>query len=130
MPLTAFREPNQVAWVGVRPAHRGAQVVKSNTAINNTAIIHTVTAGKVFFMTLASWAINASVAGGNCFVEVRNGLDVSQYKVMNIIIDVANQFTSSLTFWPPIEIPAGWDVTCRSGVGTLDIRAFIFGWEE
>jgi len=130
MALMAFREPNQVKWWGIRPAHRGTQVAKSASAINATVIIHTVTAGKTLFLCSASLSLQSGVGGGNIFV--RNGADVWQFALLaaQIFTAAATSQGSSITFWPPLEIAAGWDLCTISGAAACSASGFIFGWEE
>lgn len=130
MALMLHRETNQVKWIGTRPGHNGEQVVKSNNAINATSIVHTVTAGKTFYLCLATFCLVDAVGAGMLFV--RNGADVAQYTIIRSDIETLVGSTSPLLipFNPPIEIPASWDICVEAtGVG-CNANGFVFGWEE
>jgi len=130
MSAMAFREPNQVKWVGIRPAHNGEQVAKSNAATNGTTIIHTVTATKTLYLCTSTLTYWGAVGSGQ--IKVRNAADVDQYiLVIGGLITAAGAFFGlSIPFNPPLEIPAGWDVVVLSSIAASVAEGFIFGWEE
>ena len=130
MALMKFREPNQVAWQGSRPAHRGTQVLKEATVDNSTAIIHTVTSGKTLYLCTITLGTLVSVTGHQS-VRLRDGSDVhvvyflSSRDLLNVLV------TPMLwTSWPPAEIPAGYDITVVGSGGGHVVRGTVFGWEE
>jgi hypothetical protein len=130
MALMGFRESNQVKWVGVRPAHRGEQVVKSSSAQNATVIIHTVTAGKTLFLCSVFLRAYWNVVGNSHPLAVRNAADVIQYTLLDMLAPAVGHGEVSRAFGPPLEIPAGYDITIVSaGVGDIMLGS-IFGWEE
>lgn len=139
-------ETNRVLWRGIHPTspveniqvHPGTfegsvagitrvQIVKSVEVNNTTTIIHTVTSGKTFY--LCSCSCDAD-SGSNklTHLKVRNASDVDQYIIIDHESTAQSSINGSLTFFPPIAIPAGWDIvletTAVQGMG------FIFGWEE
>ena len=130
MALMKFREPNQVAWIGVRPAHRGAQVTARAQADNTTVIVHTVTSGKTFFWTHLSNMVFSSAAGGNMQLYVRDDSDVTQYFLYSGANRLAHHSNWSDAFWPPIEIPSLWDIVVLSNNSFVVYNAFVTGWEE
>lgn len=130
MSLMAFREPNQVAWVGSRPSHRGSQIAVHGGGSNGSNIIHTVSAGKTFFLTTLLGVVNTSATGTLAQIGIRNVSDVTQYFLFSSTFDQVGQLPIPLNFWPPHEIPAGWDIFSFSSAGTLDISVFLHGWEE
>jgi hypothetical protein len=130
MALMNYREPNQVKWMGTRPGHNGTQVDKANTATNGIAIVYTVTAGKTLYLcTVSKWV--ELVAVGISSVFLRNVADVFQYNLI-YELTVAGVLIPhrSVTFWPPLEVPAGYDICVRSSVAGLTVGSFVFGWEE
>jgi len=130
MSAMLYREDNKVLWRGVRPAHNGVQVAKSALATNNTVILHTVTAGKTLFLTTMVYGTDPE-AVGLCQMQVRNVADVVQYTIQNFIPrTTSTSFSGSITFNPPLEIPAGYDIILVSGIAMLDLNCFINGWEE
>lgn len=130
MSLNLFREPNQVKWVGFRPAHRGAQVASDAGGTDGTFILHTVTAGKTLFLCGMTFENNDSGTGHVGTLRVRNDTDVAQYDLAQVFIDAIGQIITSKSYWPPLEIPALWDVVVISSAAGLDTRGFIHGWEE
>jgi len=130
MSAMKFREPNEVLWRGVRPGHRGEQVAEYKEVANGTAIVYTVGAGKTFFMTTANFICDSSVTATLATLYVRNASDVLQYYLGVAYFRAVGQIVAPMTFNPPLEIPAGWDVVIASDSANLKTRAFIHGWEE
>lgn len=125
-----FREPNMARWLGVRPAHNGTQVAKYASAINTTAIVYTVTAGKVLHLFHAEVWI-AVAAAGQGFLLVRNAADVAQYYFLPILCAAAVMHPCGVAnFYPPVEIPEGWDICVVSSAAVLSVTGEIFAWEE
>ncbi len=130
MALMKFREPNQAAWVGFRPGHRGTQVTKHAAATNTTLIIHTVTSGKVLYMTSFFLSVRSGVGEGILFV--RDTSDVLQYHIVRVELftKVSSGPGVGLSLHHPIEIPAGFDVCVQSTPAFCIANGFINGWEE
>ena len=125
-----FREPNELRWYGSRPAHKGTQILKENDAENETTIVHTVTTGKVLYlcsMILGYYAIAAGYAYG----RIR---DDSDETVTTVFIDTIQAGSDGkgtfASFWPPMEIPASYDIIVISSAVGLKPNLTIFGWEE
>ena len=130
MSAMAFREPNQVKWVGIRPGHNGSQVFKYASATNGVTIVHTVTAGKTLYLVTAS-IMSLSNQASNGFIGVRNGADVDQGYLCHVIGAALGGYPSPLWYsMPPLELPAGWDVYVQSGAAGFTAIGTIFGWEE
>jgi len=130
MSAMLYREPNQVKWVGVRPAHNGEQVAKSGTAVNNTVIIHTVTAGKnLYLVTAQIFTVNSVAAYGNLWV--RDGADAT-WLYLGGLVSAAGQAIPGQTWYsyPPVEVPAGYDICVVSTALAFNVVGSIFGWEE
>jgi hypothetical protein len=119
-----------VKWLGVRPAHQGTQVTKYATVTGATGNVHTVTAGKTFFMTSLVFSAWASVAGSYARVSVRNESDVLQYTICYFYMRDVSERVVSVTFPQPVEIAAGWDVFVVAGDANTSAFAFVHGWEE
>ena len=91
-----------------------------------TAIIHTVTAGKVF--ELSSATIGGYVEQNSIVaLLVRNVADEEQYRIS--ILGITGCSQESYIFPTPISIPAGWDVCLYQQAGTNSF-AFIHGKEK
>jgi hypothetical protein len=124
------RETNRVKWVGVRPAHDGTQVTVDSFTSAGAAILYTVTAGKTLFLCHFTLECSSGAVVSGADFWVRNGADVIQYYLLRQRLAISRETIISPSFWPPIEIPAGWDIVMGVGVATTTEYAFIHGWEE
>ena len=130
MALMKFREANQVLWRGVRPGHNGTQVSADKDVTNAIAIIHTVTAGTTFHLCTLCFSRDSNIAGVG-YLFYRDAADLNpvyffaQVGIINVPTAVA-----PLYFWPPLELPAGYDVCVRAVGAGLIVRGYVFGWEE
>jgi hypothetical protein len=100
------------------------------TAENGTAIVYTVPAGKTLFLcsVLHSYL---GIAISESSVGVRNAADVLQYLLSNILVATLTlSNVIALPFWPPVEIPALYDITVASPAALAYARACITGWVE
>ena len=130
MSVMNFREPNQVKWVGVRPAHNGTQVIKHTNAQNGTVIIYTVPSGNTYFLTGFTIGVRQEAAG-DIALGVRDGSDVWQYYLFHNSYGSAQPpyaFGMGLTY--PIEIPEDYDIYLWSSAASVYIFATIMGWIE
>jgi hypothetical protein len=125
-----FREPNEVLWRGIRPAHKGTQVAASAVANNDTQIIYTVNANKTLFLVYANIdAIGAAAA--NAYVAVRDAADAIQYYIFFPRFTVTQAvYTNNFAPSIPLEIPEDYDIVVNTGNAAVFARSFIFGWEE
>ena len=130
MSAMAFREPNQVKWVGTRPGHNGEQVAKLGSAEGGTTIIHTVTLGKTFFLSALSYTSFSDATPITMGVLVRNGADVHQYSLIHELVALAHTNAFGMSYPVPVEIPAGYDICAHSSGATGRASACIHGWEE
>lgn len=130
MGLMEYREPNQVKWVGVRPGHKGEQVLEdlfSNVA--GDVLIYTVPAGKTLFLTnifLGMWANISGIIGLSIFdtTPVR-----WKWLCVGIQIVTDNLIPINKSYYPPIEIPSGYHIYRYSANADTSI-ACIHGWVE
>ena len=127
---TSWGEPNAARWVGVRPGHGGSQIVKSGKKANGTEILYTVTAGKTLYLISVESMVSDNV-GGLTAVYIRDELDVTWYQC-DYRMSVQNNpnWGKQSFFFPPLEVPAGYDICMYSNVAGLNCQASIFGWEE
>ena len=130
MSAMSFREPNEIRWIGVRPAHKGTQVIKDGTANNNTVIIHTVSTGKTFYLTFFRHDADFITATSYATLFVRDDSDVTQYALSHYQGRVSGTFGKAVGLYFPIEIPAGWDICVTTSSTDVRSRATIHGWEE
>jgi hypothetical protein len=105
------------------------QVAKQNSATNTTNIIHTVTAGKTFYMT--SLFVRIFNGGGGISageLHVRDVADAIQYywRIAGAVNAITNE---AIGFFTPISIPAGYDICVKSHLAGLEADATITGYE-
>ncbi len=125
-----WREENRARWFGVRPAHGGIQVVKSLGVNNTAAIVHTVTAAKTFYLTFSRLLTGDNISGAG-LLWVRDTADVLWFYIDAFYHAINTTFTSSpLVFFPPVEIPSGYDIVVQSTALGLNVTALVGGWEE
>jgi len=130
MSVMKFREPNQVLWRGVRPGHNGTQVIAFKDATAGTLPLYTVGVGETLYLCTVGLGITTDVTGF-CRVDLRDDGDafiatlLTLFHFLNIgTIEVHE------TYWPPMELLAGYYLEVVSGAAGLTARAHIFGWEE
>ncbi len=130
MALMKHREPNMVKWQGSRPAHNGEQVHKEANAENESLIIHTVTAGKTFYLVYACLSYNGIATGKAAIYTTTN----TGALIANLCSEYCTAAISGkptvMTFWPPLELSSLYRIYCRSYVVSLFAKGIIFGWEE
>lgn len=139
-------EGNEVKWRGVRPTNPvenlffqlGAPslteggvtrefIQKSAELINNQVVIHTVTAGKIFYLCSATISVDSAL-GNTTMLYVRNVADTVLYRIFDFRITNAAPNNNSVSFNPPIPIQAGFDIVA---ITTSPLAsAFIHGWEQ
>ena len=130
MALMKFREPNQVKWIGSRPGHNGTQVLASTNADSALATVYLVPVGKTFYLCYAGINYSA-VAAGMAYMDIRDDGGVRIAYLYNEVIIAAGEgkaFASS--FWPPIELLAGYTVRLASGAAGLTVHGVVHGWYE
>lgn len=96
--------------MGVRPAHNGTQIAKSAIVSSGSAIVHTVTSGKIFYLTTLIFDISHAAFAGYIHVLVRDISDVVVYYLVQRYCTPIAQVEFSATFNPPLEIPSGYDI--------------------
>ena len=130
MALTTFREPNQVRWFGVRPAHRGTQVIKDGIVTSAaTATIHTV-AGTMFYLcgySALCWGQTYSLP---TFLEIYDGVPAIWKTLLRGAQSANSAQWLSKNYWPPLEIPTGYTIKVRCTLDDHGIHVCIDGWEE
>lgn len=127
---TIHREPNMARWIGVRPGHNGDQVSVSLMTNGAVAIIYTVPAGKTLFLCGMTIGLYMSGAGVGAYVRVRNVADVTVYTLFAQVTNFAFDVTVAKSYWPPIEIPTGYDIVQAATGAGQEIDTHIHGWVE
>lgn len=129
MPAMSFREPNQSLWVGCRPGHNGTQITRFVNANGSTVEIYTVTSGKIFYLAEATLRI-ASQATGYVLIHILN-LVPSVWRDICFLRSQADTSIPADHFfsYPPLEVPAGYEIQVVSSLAGLSAWGSIFGWE-
>jgi len=134
-------EPDQVRWRGVRPVYgiRGvwpaidAERVHASSFRDGLGsnIIYTPAAGKIYFITGLVMASRLAVAA-ECYtrVWVRDVADAEVYRICEQPYISAGSLITPMSFFPALEIAAGYDLVSYSSHADLDLRCFTFGWLE
>jgi len=139
-------ESNQVKWIGIRPvseqaifqhepgpwaAVRGGitrtQICKNATVNGAFGTIHTVTAGKTFYLTSAAVFGNAP-ANQVIQIDVADAAAAQQYQLLAGYSSGAGSGMLTNCFPMPIVIPAGYLIRVNCGGGPA--IGCIQGWEE
>jgi len=105
------------------------QIAKSDSASNATVVLHTVTAGKTFYLTGANFLIYCTVAGTAFDFPVTNAADAIQYSLIKGIYMANVSIISPLYYSPPLEIPEGWKIKLISSDANIQLWASVFGYE-
>lgn len=130
MSAMEFREPNEVLWRGVRPAHRGVQILANDAKSDGTTILHTVPVGKTFYLCDCSVTVDCGIVQRVGRLDIRDAEDAVISTLVRCVTSLVQAYVFTPSYWPPIEIPAGYDVVITSNSASLVIYAFIHGWEE
>jgi len=125
-----FREPNEVRWVGTRPAHKGTQILVETHVDDGVAIVRTVPGGKVLYLCECS-LFTCSQVSGLMSLTLRNTSDVTVRDFCYINVQANTTIVRDCNhFWPPLEIPPGYDIVVVSNTAGLVAYGGISGWEE
>ncbi|RLG10436.1 hypothetical protein DRN69_09010 [Candidatus Pacearchaeota archaeon] len=133
-------EPNQVKWRGIRPVEPreaipvqpfgdfGTQVAKHSSINNDTTIIHTVMSGKILYLCSLSFGMTP-INAGEGWIFVRDENDNITYYLFTTYRQQNDGICISMTFNPPLIIPAGYDICIQSNTEYCYVNGFIFGYE-
>ncbi len=95
-----------------------------------TTIVHTVTAGKNFYLTSFS-VQNYGSSPYLSDLKVRNASDVVQYSLIRSVNGSLNNSSPATRCLPsPIKIPAGWDIVIYSPNSSSTTYVDLNGFEE
>jgi hypothetical protein len=126
----AFREPNEVRWVGVRPAHKGTQVLINGSSVNQVTTIYTVSAGKTLYINSYMLGVS-SVATGYVYLWVATPAGELFTRLAIIWCQASTTVPCAIAcLHYPIEVPAGYLIRLSSTAAGLTAIGEITGWEE
>jgi hypothetical protein len=128
MARMTFREPNMMKWVGVRPAHNGEQVIGYGSVANGYAVLYTVPAGGIFYLTFAH-LVPVAVAAGFAVIYLMDATSTAYAVVAGMFFNAAGVMVgNSSPFTYPIEVPEGHIIKARSSAAGLTVVGTIVGW--
>lgn len=106
------------------------QIIKEGLALNNTVTLHTVTAGKTFYLTSISFSMdNSGAAASRGWLYIRDAADTivaTWAAICHNGLSVAQVIPFSI----PIPIAAGYDLTIQSFAATIQVEVTITGFEK
>jgi len=113
-------------------------IYKSGNVSGSTTVLHTVTAGKTFYLTTGFLATSSVAINRTGYLAVRNGSDVIQYYLAYTYLrggslesgDIPPSLVVPITINPALAIPAGWDIVIYSQDSNITSAGGIGGWEE
>ena len=125
-----YREANHVLRRGVRPAHDGTQINATATVEGATVVVYTVPADNIFYLCTAVVG-PFTIAAGLCSMYILTDGAAVWFPLGYINVGAALDANSvSVTFWPPLEVPADYVVTLLTSAAGLICRGGVFGWIE
>jgi len=112
-------------------ARNKSLLVYSNAVDNGIAIVHTVTAGKKYYLFAVHLYVYHFAAGAHGgFAAVRDGADTFLYTLIQRgCADADDGSGGEIPFPIPNPIPAGYDIYIYANAES-SARATIYGWEE
>jgi hypothetical protein len=119
-----YQEANQIKWVGVRPAHNGTQVIIEGTVANGNNELYAVPATATLLLDFFTIDYYAGAIGSNMWAEIRNAADVHQYYLGRHDSNRITDGCKASNLWPPLEIPAGYDINLFSSGAARAIYFF------
>jgi len=109
----------------------GTQILKSGSAVNAVVtVLHTVTAGKNFYLTSCHLMTRAVNSGAGTLLEIVDGSNALIHNLLMNGNPSGTALNPTLSFPKPIKIPAGYKVRIDSTGGSCENNAAITGWEE
>jgi len=130
MALMHFREFNQAKWKGVRPAHRGTQVVKDGVAEGALVILWPGSATQVFYLTSWTLGVMIGAAGDWGSLGAYDAVPASWYRIALIRKTALDGGELAGNFWPPLEIPLNYTVRIETNAAGCFAYASVHGWIE
>jgi hypothetical protein len=122
--------PNSAPFPVGKIPDDATQIVKNDTATNTTVTMHTVTAGKTFYLCHYGYGIASAAPGDNGGMFVTDNNDKVQYTIVGAVITVADQEAFAAPMMPPLELASGWHILLTSGTATGISMGFIHGYER
>lgn len=127
-----FRHTNMAEWVGTRPAHNGVQIVDQDLQSGTGAIaMYTVPLGKVLHLTFLSIAASLSAdAAARGRIIITTEVPATYLVPLVCQFEKAGQLMDHVSFWPPLELPAGYVITINVVGANITCYVAMSGWVE
>jgi len=125
-----FREPNEVRWVGVRPAHKGTQISSSDSVSNGTIDLYVNNSGNVSFVHYIGLSTNSEGAGKAGSLLWTNSNNVTQSVLIRHKYQAAGQMANYVSLHYPLELPNGHKLRVLSDNAGLGAVGSFIAWEE
>ena len=120
--------------ISILNAHKVLQsqtiLYKKGSANNGTDTIHTVTAGKTFYLLAAGMTANASLDLKDFLLY--NHVNTKLILALESRVDATPIYADSVTINFPLAVPiaAGQNIICSAQDAGSTCTAWIIGWEE
>jgi len=128
MARMGWRENNRAKWVGIRPGHYGTAVDLYESMSNGELIAYIVPAGYVLYISELTFTSRGTAAGAYCNARIKTDADVVLLALIEHSYAAAGQLSTSRTFFPPMEVPAGYTVGIRSTSDKSTGILCLHGW--
>ncbi len=112
---------------------RGKTIIYDDAGIaNGTATIHTVTAGKTFYILQIGLTYDADDLSKRSNIEINPGgkLLLQAFSRTTATYNTQDSNTITVAYPHPIPVAAGLTIDVRSYAGTVDSFGWVLGWEE
>lgn len=120
---------NKVAQQPVFPCDPyGGEIVSAiGDVVNQTAIIYTVGAGKILYIT--DWAVTFNHGGvlGSLYAAVYNTVPVVDHYITRDY-NISCYFANGMSLTTPYVLPTGYSVRIFSSIATSRINFNFHGW--
>lgn len=107
-------------------------IIKKDDVANGTRNIHTVTAGKIFYLCGCGVAYSASVSGrrGEVYVDSDAQVLVHVYSATTATYAEYDSGGLTMSYSTPLPLPAGSQLIVKSSFAGMNVKGWIIGWEE
>jgi len=129
--MVEYQKVEVVGEAGSTPIAKGKTTIFKRTAATaNTVTVHTVTAGKVFYLTGAHLSMASNVTETAAFMLIDAVLVMSLNATVTAGTWDRDRSDTSLALATPLPFPAGTLFRVKSDNGGMSAILSIFGWED
>lgn len=120
-----WRENNRARWVGIRPAHDGAQIIDTSTVSNAVDTMLTAAAGKRLLL-FSWWAWSVATGAGTASLGIYNAVPALSDRLVYHRHVAAGERNTHHDLFVPIEIPSGWSIRNETNAAAVTQEAWTF----